>query len=151
MRCIVKAQRIFTGAKMLEDHAIAIEGRMIASVFPVSELRTGAEIIDLGAGILAPGFIDVQVNGGGGVNLNDTATVEGVLTIAQAHRRFGTTGLLPTVITDAPEIQRAAAEAVSRARAQDARILGIHIEGPFLDPATQGCPRSSIHPRDEPF
>ena len=51
MRSIVKAQRIFTGAKMLEDHAIAIEGRMIASVFPVSELRTGAEVIDLGAGI----------------------------------------------------------------------------------------------------
>ena len=139
MRRILKAQRIFTGEKMLEDHVVAIEGGKIAAVFPAAEMRTGAEIVDLGAGILAPGFIDVQVNGGGGVNLNDTATVEGVLTIAHAHRRFGTTGLLPTVITDAPEVQRAAAEAVSRARGQDASILGIHIEGPFLDPARKGA------------
>ena len=139
MRHILKAARVFTGEAMLADHAVAIEGTKIAAVFPSNQLRAGADVTDLGDGILAPGFIDVQVNGGGGVNLNDTPTVNGVLTIAQAHRQFGTTGLLPTVITDAPEVLLAATEAVRNARAVDASVLGIHIEGPFLDPARKGA------------
>jgi N-acetylglucosamine-6-phosphate deacetylase len=138
MRRILNAAKVFTGKEMLENHAIVIEGRVISAVIPAREIPRGADVTELD-GVLAPGFIDVQVNGGGGINLNGTPTVEGVLTIAQAHRRFGTTGLLPTVITDAPEVQLAAAEAVGDARAKDAAVLGIHIEGPFLDPARKGA------------
>ena len=138
MARILHAEKVFTGAAMLADHAVAIEGRVISAVIPAREIPKGADITDLD-GVLAPGFIDVQVNGGGGVNLNDTPSVEGILTIAKAHRRFGTTGLLPTVITDAPEVQLAAAEAVRNARAMDSAVLGIHIEGPFLDPARKGA------------
>jgi len=135
---ILHPEKVFTGAAMLEDHAVVIENRVIAAVIPAREIPKGADVKELG-GVLAPGFIDVQVNGGGGINLNDTPTVEGVLTMAHAHRRFGTTGLLPTVITDAPEIQSEAVEAVRAARTKDAAILGIHIEGPFLDPARKGA------------
>ncbi|MDE2384894.1 MAG: N-acetylglucosamine-6-phosphate deacetylase [Alphaproteobacteria bacterium] len=135
----LKARHIFDGGKMLEGHTVGIEGREITAVLPAAELPSSAEVIDLGDGFLAPGFIDVQVNGGGGVNLNDTPTARGVLTIASAHRRFGTTGLLPTVITDAPEVLLAATDAVRGARAADPAVLGIHIEGPFLDPVRKGA------------
>jgi N-acetylglucosamine-6-phosphate deacetylase len=90
--------------------------------------------------VLAPGFIDVQVNGGGGALLNDHPTTEIVRTIATAHRRFGTTGMLPTVITDEPAVMEAAIAAVRDSRAKGlANVLGIHVEGPFLDVARKGA------------
>jgi len=90
--------------------------------------------------ILTPGFIDVQVNGGGGVLLNDDPSVAAVRRIAEAHRRFGTTGLLPTLITDAPEkLQRLSAAASDALDV--AGVLGFHLEGPALNPARKG-----IHP-----
>lgn len=90
--------------------------------------------------LLAPGFIDIQVNGGGGVLLNDDPSVETVRTIAAAHRRFGTTGLLPTLITDAPDRLSKLAAIAGEALAVPG-VLGFHIEGPFLNPARKG-----IHP-----
>ncbi len=91
-------------------------------------------------GLLAPGFIDVQVNGGGGALLNHEPSADVVRRIAASHRRFGTTGLLPTVITDAPEVTGAAIEAVRLARRDTpSSVLGIHIEGPFLDLARKGA------------
>ena len=131
--------RVFTGENFLEDHAVVISGDRIAQVVPrqaIGAMRTQ----DLGGGILAPGFIDVQVNGGGGALLNDAPTLETVRTIATSHRQFGTVGLLPTVITDAPSILKQATEAVREARAQGVPgVLGIHIEGPFLDPERKGA------------
>jgi N-acetylglucosamine-6-phosphate deacetylase len=92
--------------------------------------------------MLAPGFIDVQVNGGGGVLLNDDPSVATVQRMAQAHRRFGTTGLLPTLITDAPEkLQRLSA--MARDALAVPGVLGFHLEGPLLNPARKG-----IHPRE---
>ena len=131
--------RIFTGENFLEDHAVVIEGGRIRAVLPRTDLPD-IDLRDLGGGLLAPGFIDVQVNGGGGALLNDSPTVETVRTIAAAHRRFGTVGMLPTVITDAPGIIRQAVDSVAEAMVQNIPgVLGIHIEGPFLDVARKGA------------
>jgi N-acetylglucosamine-6-phosphate deacetylase len=131
--------RIFTGENFLDGHAVVIEGERIRAVLPRSDLPD-MELRDLGGGLLAPGFIDVQVNGGGGALLNDNPSIETVRTIAAAHRRFGTVGMLPTVITDAPGIIRQAVDSVAEAMAQKVPgILGIHIEGPFLDAARKGA------------
>jgi N-acetylglucosamine-6-phosphate deacetylase len=139
MALALTGARIFTGEHFLDNHAVVVEGSRIVDVVP--DARTGAaEHRDLGGGLLAPGFIDVQVNGGGGALLNDHPSVETVRTIAASHRRFGTVGLLPTVITDAPQVIARAVASVSRAMAEGVPgVLGIHIEGPFLDPARKGA------------
>ena len=87
---------------------------------------------------LAPGFIDVQVNGGGDVLFNDTPTAAGINAIAAAHRRYGTTGLLPTLISDTYDKMRAAMAAAQSAAAENPSVLGIHFEGPFLSPEKPG-------------
>ena len=132
--------RIFDGENYRDDHAVVIEGRRVAAVVREADLAATAERRRLAGGLLAPGFIDVQVNGGGGALLNDDPSADGVRRIAQSHRRYGTTGMLPTVITDAPAVTAAAIAAVREARAQGVPgILGIHIEGPFLDVGRKGA------------
>lgn len=139
MAIALTGARIFTGEKFLEGHAVLVEDRHITAVVPESEAGA-AERRDLGSGVLAPGFIDVQVNGGGGALLNNDPSLEAVRTIATSHRRFGTVGLLPTVITDAPEVISRAVESVAGAMAEGVPgVLGIHIEGPFLDVARKGA------------
>ena len=139
MAIALTGARIFTGETFLDGHAVVIEGSRIARVVPEAEIGA-AERRDLGGGLLAPGFIDVQVNGGGGALLNDNPSVETVRTIATSHRRFGTVGLLPTVITDAPQVIARAVTSVARAMADGVPgVLGIHIEGPFLDVARKGA------------
>ncbi|MBS0217070.1 MAG: N-acetylglucosamine-6-phosphate deacetylase [Proteobacteria bacterium] len=99
----------------------------------------GATVVDLDDGFLVPGFIDTQVNGGGDVLLNDTPTVEGVRRIAEAHRKFGTTGLMPTLISDDVPVMRDAIAAVHGAIEQGVPgVLGIHLEGPWLAEARKG-------------
>ncbi len=139
MALALTGARVFTGENFLDDHAVVISGERIAQVVPRQAIGA-MDSRDLGGGILAPGFIDVQVNGGGGVLLNDTPTVDAVRSIAVAHRKFGTVGLLPTVITDAPSILQQAVGALREARAQGVPgVLGIHIEGPFLDAERKGA------------
>jgi N-acetylglucosamine-6-phosphate deacetylase len=87
--------------------------------------------------ILAPGFIDIQVNGGGGVLLNDEPTEAGIRRIVAAHRKFGTTGLLPTLITDRVEAMEALAQSASTSM-QIPGVLGFHLEGPALNKARKG-------------
>jgi N-acetylglucosamine-6-phosphate deacetylase len=87
---------------------------------------------------LAPGFIDIQVNGGGDLLFNDATTPETIQAIAQAHRRFGTTALLPTLISDSRDKMPKAVAAVELAAAANPSILGIHLEGPFLSPEKAG-------------
>ena len=99
----------------------------------------GSRLHDLEGRRLVPGFIDCQVNGGGGVLLNDEPTIESVRRIVAAHRSFGTTGLLPTLITTDIDVMRAAIDAVRGAMlAGDSGVLGIHFEGPLLSPARPG-------------
>ena len=142
----IAARRVHTlrPEGVLEDHAvISCEGR-IEGVVPRDRIPSGLQVEDLGDVDLAPGFVDVQVNGGGGVLLNDGPDVRTVRTIAEAHRRFGTTSLVPTLITDTAEKMAAARLAVERARADGVPgILGVHFEGPFLDPRKTGA-----HDRD---
>lgn len=132
--------RIFTGDAMIADHAVRFEGARVLAIVPRREIPSTDDVADLGGGILAPGFIDVQANGGGGTLLNSEPTPEGVRNIAAAHRKFGTVGLLPTVITDTPVVMARAIAAVREARAAGcASVLGIHVEGPFLDKQRKGA------------
>jgi len=152
-RFALTGARIFDGERIRESDAVIVSGGTIEAVLPLAALDPSIERRDLAGGLLAPGFIDVQVNGGGGALLNDNPTVETTARIARSHRRFGTTGLLPTVITDAPVITRAAAKAVSEARRVGVPgILGIHIEGPFIDARRRGAHEEkfirAITPRD---
>ena len=90
---------VFDGSDLVDGAAIVVDGRTIASVCSETDLPPTIERRPV-KGVIAPGFIDVQVNGGGGVLFNQTRTVEGIATIGVTHRRFGTTGFLPTFITD---------------------------------------------------
>ncbi|AWM85826.1 N-acetylglucosamine-6-phosphate deacetylase [Microvirga sp. 17 mud 1-3] len=130
--------RIFDGDHMLEGRAVVVEnGRIIAIPFE-KDLPAGVDRRET-KGLLAPGFIDVQVNGGGGVLFNDERNVEGLRRIAAAHRTFGTVGLLPTFITDTREKMAEAVAAMRQAlAARVPGILGIHVEGPFINPERKG-------------
>ncbi|WP_454882868.1 N-acetylglucosamine-6-phosphate deacetylase [Sphingomonas oryzagri] len=129
--------RVMLPQGLREGLAVTIANGCIRSVS--SEAPAGAAIVDCGGQLLLPGFIDTQVNGGGGVLFNDAPTVETIATIAAAHRRFGTTGLLPTLISDDLSVVERAIAAVSDAiEAGVPGILGIHVEGPFLSHARRG-------------
>src|SRR6185437_10110115 len=109
----VAAHRVFDGAALHEDSAVVIEGDAITAVLPRSEISRAIPCVDLPADAwLAPGFIDIQVNGGGDVLFNDAPTPDAIRSIAAAHRKFGTTSLLPTLISDRAEKMAAACKAV---------------------------------------
>jgi len=131
--------RIFDGERFLDDCAAIVEGARIVAVTPCATRPRGDGEIDLGGGLLAPGFVDVQVNGGGGALLNDDPSAETVARIAEAHRRYGSVGVTPTLVTDAPGKTRAAIVATREARRRFPAVLGLHLEGPFLDPARKGA------------
>ncbi|MGY4506302.1 N-acetylglucosamine-6-phosphate deacetylase [Bradyrhizobium sp. GM24.11] len=135
---VLTGARIFNGERFFNDHAVVVEADRIAAILPYSERPHGAAR-DLGGGLLAPGYIDVQVNGGGGVLFNDDPTPEVIARIAAAHRKHGTVGLLPTLVTDTPQLTAAAIAATHEARHLTPATLGIHLEGPFLDPARKGA------------
>jgi N-acetylglucosamine-6-phosphate deacetylase len=117
---------------------VLIEGGEIIALTPRRDLPGAVPVRHLPDGAwLAPGFIDAQVNGGGDVLFNDNPTPEGIAAIAAAHRRFGTTALLPTLITASAEM-RAARAAVDAALGSVPGVLGIHFEGPFLAPERAG-------------
>jgi N-acetylglucosamine-6-phosphate deacetylase len=138
----VAAARLFTGEALLTDHAVLIEAGRIVDVVPANGGAARRLPDDL---ILAPGFIDAQVNGGGGVLFNDTPDQPTLRRIAQAHRRFGTTALLPTLITDGAEKMRQAVDAVAAAMAaHEPGIIGLHLEGPFINPLRRGVHRSEF-------
>ena len=108
----IAADTVFDGWQQHQDAAVIIEGSTIAGLVRQSELPVDFEIRKLPTGSwLAPGFIDIQVNGGGDVLFNNSPTPETIRKIAAAHRKFGTTSLLPTFITDTPEKREAAVAA----------------------------------------
>ncbi|HLL58358.1 MAG TPA: amidohydrolase family protein, partial [Allosphingosinicella sp.] len=130
--------RVLAPSGFEDDRCVLINGRTIIDVVPVSDVPSDAERRDL-EGTLVPGFIDLQVNGGGGVLFNDEPSVEGIEAIARAHRRFGTTGLFPTLISDDLDVVKRAIAAMDAAiRRGVPGVLGIHIEGPFLNPQKKG-------------
>ena len=123
----------------VEDKAVVVDGSVIAGVMDVPQLPAATDRHDLQGGLLVPGFIDTQVNGGGGTLFNDSPTVEAIRTIGQAHRQFGTTGFLPTLISDDLHVIQAGIDAVDAAIAEGVPgVLGIHVEGPFLNEQRKG-------------
>ena len=137
----VFARIVFTGTAMLTDRFVVIAGKAIAGIektrpadMPVLYLADDA--------VLSPGFVDLQVNGGGAVLFNDAMDAAGLARISAAHRRAGTTSILPTVISGSREQLRISMAVVAAAiRAGSEGIIGLHLEGPFLNPARRG-----IHP-----
>ncbi len=131
---------VFDGDETRRGAAVVVADGRIETVCRQADLPDDAERVPLGGGLLAPGFIDTQVNGGGGVLFNETPSVEGIRTICAAHRRSGSTALLPTVITDRPDVTFAAIQAVGEAMRQDVPgCIGVHVEGPFISTARQGA------------
>jgi N-acetylglucosamine-6-phosphate deacetylase len=129
--------RVLTTQGWRDDVAVIVEDSRIAEL--ATQIPSNAEVRDLSGRILLPGFIDCQVNGGGGVLFNDQTNVAGICAIGVAHRRFGTTGFLPTLISDTTEKMHAAIAAVDAAIAEGVPgVLGIHLEGPFISRARKG-------------
>lgn len=135
---------IFTGEQWLRDHVLVIEGEKIVALCEATHVPTDLSAkltarLDLCGHRLIPGLIDTQVNGGGGVLFNDAPTVESIKTIGTAHRQFGTTGFYPTLISDDLSKVAQAIDAVNQAILQKVPgVLGIHLEGPFLNPERKG-------------
>ena len=139
-RALVNA-RVLVDDGFRDDLAVLLDdGGDIAALVPASQARTQAdEVDDLAGGWLAPGFIDAQVNGGGGVLFNNDTSVEAIAAIGRAHRRFGTTGFLPTLISDDAEVMARAIDATRAAIAAGVPgVLGVHLEGPYIAPARKG-------------
>jgi N-acetylglucosamine-6-phosphate deacetylase len=135
-QALINGQVLVDGA-IVSGRVVVIEGGRIAAV--AADAPSGSELVDLGGGILAPGFIDTQVNGGGDRLFNDDPSVETIAAIGAAHRAFGTTGFLPTLISDDAAKIEAAMDAVRSAiSAGVPGALGIHVEGPFLNPERKG-------------
>ena len=134
---------VCTGDAVLRGHAVLLDGDRIAGLVPAAEVPRTAEVVELDGAYVAPGLVDLQVNGGGDVLLEDATTVEGVAAIAAAHRALGTTALLPTLISPDNATIAAAAAAVREARrAGVPGVLGLHVEGPYLASDHRGA-----HPR----
>ncbi len=131
--------RIFTDAGFETGKTLLVRDGRIEALLGASQVLGTDRIVDLRGQTLVPGFIDTQVNGGGGVLFNEKPTAESIAAIGAAHRRFGTTGFLPTLISDDLHVVERAIEAVRDAIAQKVPgVLGIHIEGPFLSPERRG-------------
>jgi N-acetylglucosamine-6-phosphate deacetylase len=137
----VLADRVFDGHRWHPRAALLIRDGRILELESWGNVPPDWPRTDLPGGtFLAPGFIDLQVNGGGGVLLNDQPTPDGMRAIARAHRRYGTTGCLPTLISDTREQMRTAV-AAARSIAGQEGILGLHLEGPFISPSRSGVHR----------
>src|SRR6185503_11578249 len=143
VRKAILAERIFDGRRWHRHSAALIEGHRLLDLVAWDAAPGDCLQHALPKGtFLAPGFVDLQVNGGGGVLLNDQPTADGMLAIARAHRRYGTTSCLPTLITDTREkTQRAMAAAL--VAAGQGGVVGLHLEGPFINPA-----RAGVHSHD---
>lgn len=132
---------VFTGESACANSSVVIEDGLIAEVVTGGRPAANRMVeIDVHGRRIVPGFVDTQVNGGGGVLFNDSPTVDALRTIGNAHSRFGTTGFLPTLISDDNEVMRAAVDAVRRARRERVPgVLGLHLEGPCLNPRRHGA------------
>jgi N-acetylglucosamine-6-phosphate deacetylase len=143
MTVLIKAYTgalIHDGERLHSGHALLMSKAEGCRIVPDVDLPEDCEVEALDGGLIAPGFVDLQVNGGGGVLLNDDPSVDTLRIMAAAHARLGTAAFLPTLITDTPDRTRAAIDAVALAlddRVQG--IVGLHLEGPHLSVARKGA------------
>lgn len=130
----IKPDYVFDGHDLLANAALQVNNGYVANV--VAELPEGVVCRNI-AGTVTPGFVDIQVNGGGGVLFNTTPTEQGLVKIAQAHWSYGTVAIMPTVITDAPEVLEKVVSASLIAKGEKG-IAGLHIEGPHISLERRG-------------
>jgi N-acetylglucosamine-6-phosphate deacetylase len=136
-RHVLTAPRIFDGERLHTGLALVIEDGRIAALVPLVDAGPGAVQLP---GVISPGFVDLQVNGAAGLMVGHGTDVEALRRICAAHRRLGSAGILPTLITDRPEVTDAViAAGIAAAGAQVPGFLGLHLEGPHLDPRRAGA------------
>jgi len=128
------AKRLFDGQHFIDDHVLTITDGVISAIdqnIKDTDIKT--------TNLVVPGYIDLQVNGGGGALFNDSPSVNKLKTMMTAHAKFGTTAMMPTLITDKVEVMMQAADAVAQAISEKVLgIVGIHFEGPHLSLAKKG-------------
>ena len=130
------AGSIHDGQHRLKNRMLLVEDGVVSGNEPLR----GIQATDLGPGMIVPGFVDLQVNGGDGVMFNDAPSLDTLERMAEAHQRLGTTALLPTLITDTPDVTRAAIDAAIKAvECGIPGIAGLHLEGPHLSVARKGA------------
>lgn len=154
---ILTGARIFDGHKFLNQHVLIVEDGKVSHILEVSTYENtnedyrNAETIQFSGGILTAGFVDLQVNGGGGILLNETPTIDGLKAIIAAHRKFGTTSMLPTFISDTIDNMKNIIEVANRALAENVSgMVGLHLEGPYFNFDRRGVHLPSmIRPVDD--
>ena len=141
---------VFDGVTLHQGAALRLEAGRITGIGASAE-AAGGDAVDVGGDILAPGYVDLQVNGGGGIMFNDDPSVDTLVQIAAAHRRLGAATILPTLITDSVAKTRMAIEAAKAAVAAGVPgIAGLHLEGPHLSVARKGAHDAAfIRPMDD--
>ena len=151
-RIFLSGCRIFDGSDFLDGKGLLLEKSKVIGILDVSKAPANTRHIELPSDhMIVPGFVDLQVNGGGGVMLNDDQSVEAIRTICAAHARFGSTAILPTLITDTREITKQTLSAgADAARQQVPGFLGLHMEGPHLSVERKGAHDAAlIRPMDD--
>jgi N-acetylglucosamine-6-phosphate deacetylase len=138
MKKALTEAKLFTGENFLENKALLIEDKYIAGIVDKANIPKNFEIQKLNGGILSPGFIDLQVNGGGGKLFNNSPDKESLNTIIEAHQYFGSTSIMPTVISDSLNILQKCTETISNEINNNHSLLGVHIEGPFFNAKYRG-------------
>jgi len=138
MKQALLGSQIFCGERFYDNHALLVEGKSIVDIVDKNNTPDNFNKIELDQGILAPGFIDLQVNGGGGVLFNNSPNKESLITIIKAHQFFGTTSVMPTVISDSMEVLEQCIKTVTEEIKNNSSLLGIHIEGPFFNAKYRG-------------
>ena len=145
MKYAIQAPTLFDGEKMLERRCIVVEDQHVVDSLRLEDVPDGIPVTVLDEGVIAPGFVDLQVNGGGGVLFNNTPTPESIDVITASHRASGTTAMMPTFISDTAENQKLAVASIRKAQAAGNKgVLGIHLEGPFFDIARRGAHRADM-------
>ncbi len=138
MKQAITGSKLFNGIDFIEHKALLIEDQHIAGIVNKDVIPTDFQVKKLEGGILSPGFIDLQVNGGGGKLFNNSPDKESLNTIISAHQYFGTTSIMPTVISDSLNILQKCTDTISNEIDNNHSLLGIHIEGPFFNVKYRG-------------
>ena len=138
MKQAITGSKLFNGIDFIEHRALLIEDQHIVGIVNEDAIPTDFQVKKLEGGILSPGFIDLQVNGGGGKLFNNSPDKESLNTIISAHQYFGTTSIMPTVISDSLNILQKCTDTISNEIDNNHSLLGIHIEGPFFNVKYRG-------------
>ena len=138
MKQAITGSKLFNGIDFIEHKALLIVDQHIAGIVNEDAIPTDFQVKKLDGGILSPGFIDLQVNGGGGKLFNNSPDKESLNTIISAHQYFGTTSIMPTVISDSLNILQKCTDTISNEINNNHSLLGIHIEGPFFNVKYRG-------------